>query len=144
MARGEGRRRGDGRLRLATEMSEATADSGIRFHAAGLTAVLERWEPWRASHGPCFSAPRLSGLRHAPVDCHCSGGNVPVVAPGPRLLHTWMFVGCFSAAQLHPQASRARRMIAMTSAPSTASLPLMCQSRQCVNTNPDFHFFVIS
>lgn len=43
---------------------------------------------------------RLSGLRHVPVDCHCCGGNLPVVAPGPRLLHTWIFVGCFSAAPL--------------------------------------------
>lgn len=43
---------------MALEMSEATADSGIRFHAAGLTAKLERWEPWRASHAPHFSARR--------------------------------------------------------------------------------------
>lgn len=62
------------------------------------------------SHGkrPACSARRVSGLRHAPVDRHCSGGNVAVVAPGPRLLHTWMLVGCFSAARLHPKASRAR------------------------------------
>lgn len=112
-------------------------------HPAGLTAMLERWEPWRAFPWFPFRARRISGLRHAPVDCHCSGGNVPVVAPSPRLLHSWIFAGCFSAPPLHPKASRARGMIAVTSAPSTTSLPLMCQSHHCVNTNPDLHFFFV-
>lgn len=66
-------------------------------------ACLPCWDVGSCSERPTVGGARsVSGLRPGPEDSHCSGDG-PLVAAGPRLLHTWMFVGCVSAAPLHPR-----------------------------------------
>lgn len=109
--------------------SEATEAQGSGFM---LQACLPsgRQELQRASHGRRSGARNVCGLSlfwWRRTSCGCRS----------RLLHTWMFVGCFSAAPLHP---RARRMVAVTSPGPTASLPFTRLPHQRVDENHYFHF----